>query len=85
MPNATLLAFNASAVVNHDQDEQQGEAAQNDAIANAKGTIYARKLFSLPISTRLLLTFSSFYSYFHKYRSSFTYSTLFTAKSKKIQ
>jgi hypothetical protein len=35
VPNAALLDFNASAVVNHDQDQQQGDGAQNDAIANA--------------------------------------------------
>jgi hypothetical protein len=35
VPNAALLAFNASVIVNHDQDQHQGIVPQNDAVLNA--------------------------------------------------
>jgi hypothetical protein len=66
VPNAALLAFNASNIVHHDQDQQQGDVAQNDAVPNAQGEIKAHNLLPLLMSTRLLLRMmlSSSYSIF---------------------
>jgi hypothetical protein len=48
--NAALLAFNASAIINHDQDQQQGDVAQNGAVPNAQGVTNSFELLPLPLS-----------------------------------
>jgi hypothetical protein len=53
--NAALLAFNASAIVNHDQDQQQGDGAQNDAVPYAQGATISPKLLPLPLLLLLSL------------------------------
>jgi hypothetical protein len=55
--NAALLAFNASAIVNHDQDQQQGDVAQNGAVPNAQGANDSFSLLTLQLSLVLLPMF----------------------------
>jgi hypothetical protein len=55
VPNAALLAFNASAIVNHDQDQQQGDVAQKVAVPSDEGENHASKLHLPPFL--LSLTF----------------------------
>ncbi len=57
MPNAALLDFNASAIVNHNQDQQQGDVAQNDAVPYAQGATDSFKLLPLQLSLLLLPMF----------------------------
>ncbi len=53
MPNAALLAFNASAIVNHDHDPQKVDLAQNDAVPNAQGATHSSKLHVLRCHYRI--------------------------------